>query len=906
VKSPNNVLLLIDGHVDLANRRVVRGEKTANLTPIEQALLQRLCVSTEAELVHGDTLLQEVWGYAPGVRSRAVYTAIQRLRAKLEVDVKSPQHLVSVYGGGYRFVPAPPPQAPPILALPLETCPYFGRADLLTVLRVDLGQPGLVTLHGPGGMGKSRTALRCAHHMVEGCAVPPGGIFIVDVETVTEADGMLDAIFTALEIPWPTELDHAAARDHLIERTSDRKRWLLILDGVERLAEAAGQLCRQLLAHLPRLTVLVTSRLPLGLSDERLHSLAPLNREAGVTLFIDRAGRVRWGLTPTPDERTLLGTLVTEPLGGIPLAIELAAARVAVLSIEDLCTGLSAHTLHDPRRHSPRHQSLDAALSWSFDMLDAEEARALAWLSCFRGSPDLADVRAVLGPAFADSDLIDLLQRLSDAALLRSPATEHGLRYRLLTPIRERAALLLGSDEEDAQAAWFEHIESAARNLASTILDPARPKGRQELPWMRADLLAALELAMETHHPASGTLCLNIDRITEMHDSLTVRRQRIDGALAREPSPSLQLQLRARRVDLFHAMHAWEAALNDLHQMELLSVSDTDQQACRLSRGRHHMRTGDLRQAMCLLREAGDTPRAHMTLGYCHQAQGDHTVARQLYEQAVARFEEDGNGFGAASAMGNLSLTVGELGDLDQAHTIASQMLDIARQLGHGPLQTSASQLLGTYALRACRFSEAQSRLEDAGRLAHHFGNADRAFLIDLNRSELLWELDDLPGAARLLDDCLKRKIGASSMLFAQVLRGALAHAQGELKVGLRLVQRANTLAAELGLADRQVFAGLSLGPLLAEAGRTEEAKAVLDEVESLVREPNDPEGIALVELGRLHLMLASYQAQTDAQLRREIVRAWRRLPEPDGLLLRRAHRLLERVGERSGIRLSG
>ena len=232
-------------------------------------------------------------------------------------------------------------------------------------------------------------------------------------------------------------------------------------------------------------------------------------------------------------------------------------------------------------------------------------------------------------------------------------------------------------------------------------------------------------------------------------------------------------------------------------------------------------------------------------------------------------------------------------------------MLEIARQLGHGPLQTSALQLLGTYALRACRFPEAASRLEAAAKLAHDFGNTDRAFLIDLNRSELLWELDDLPGAKRLLDDCLTRKIAPSSMLFAQVLRGALAHDEGELQTALRLLEGASTLAGELGLADRQVFAGLSHAPLLVELDRLEEAEALFDQVESLVQEMDDAEGITLVELGRMHLLLARHRTRSEASLRRTIVQARRRLPEPDGLLIRRAHRLLDRVGERSGIRLS-
>jgi len=903
MKRPAPVLLLGDGHVDLSNRRVVRGESVVHLTPTEQALLERLAAA-DADLVDADTLLQEVWGYAPGVRSRAVYTAIQRLRAKLEVDVKAPRHLLSVYGGGYRFVPAPPPAEPPVVSLPVEACPFFGRAELLASLRMELSSPGLVTLHGPGGMGKSRTALRSAHHMVEGGSVPPGGIFIVDVETISDADSLLDAVFSALELPWPPSLEPAEAVAYLVQRQGDRQRWVLIFDGVERVVDAARALCRDLLAGLPGLTVLVTSRLPLGLPDERVHTLAPLPAEAGVRLFVDRASRVRWGLNPTEAEGALLEALVTGPLGGMPLAIELAAARVGVLSIQDLCDGLSARMLRDPRRHGPRHQSIDAALSWSFAMLDEEESRALAWLSCFHGSPDLADVRAVLGPSLGQTDVVDLLQRLADAALVTTPVTDQGVRYRLLTPIRERAALLLGSGAPAATSVWFDHVRSTAQALSSRVHDPTMTGERKKVPWIRADLLAALDHAIETGHPTVGPLCLAIDRITELHDPFSTRRQRLERALAVETDPSTRLKLLTRRVQVFHLVHAWDLAAADLQEMEALEVSEADRRACLVYQGRHHMLTGDLDQAMSLLREAGDEPYALMGLGYCHQARGEHVRARQLYEESVARFEEAGDGFGAASAMGNLSLTVGELGDLDQSHAITRRMLEIARQLGHGPLQTSATQLLGVYALRACRLEEASGWLDEAAGLAHRFGHTDRAFLIDLNRAELLWEQEDTRGAARLLDDCLAREITASSRLFAQVLRGALAHDEGELKAALGLLGDASALATELGLADRQVFAGLSHGPLLAELGRTEEAGAVLDAVGVLVEEMDDAEGIALVELGRLHLQLTHYRVRPDGQLRRSIVHARRRLPPPEGLLIRRAHRLLDRVALRSGIRL--
>jgi tetratricopeptide (TPR) repeat protein len=324
-----------------------------------------------------------------------------------------------------------------------------------------------------------------------------------------------------------------------------------------------------------------------------------------------------------------------------------------------------------------------------------------------------------------------------------------------------------------------------------------------------------------------------------------------------------------------------------------------------LSSGRHHMLTGDLDEAIRRLEAAGDEPYALMRLGYCYQARGEHTRARSLYEQSVRRFEEANDGFGAAGTMGNLSLTVGELGDLDQSHAIAHRMLEIARKLDHGPLQTSASQLLGAYALRACRLDEATRWLDEAARLAHHFGYTDRAFLIDLNRAELLWEQDDLRGAARLLDECLTRSIAASTMLFAQILRGTLAHDEGDLDTAEQLLTTASTLADELGLADRQVFAGLSLGPLLAERDRSSAATTVLDAVGSLVHTMQDTEGIALVHIHRIHLLLTRYREQPSAALRQEIVRTRRRLPAPEGLLIRRAHRLLDRVGARSGIRLS-
>jgi predicted ATPase/DNA-binding winged helix-turn-helix (wHTH) protein len=461
------------------------------------ALLQRA-----GRVVPRNELIDAVW---PGrvVEENNLSVQVKALRKVLGNEL-----LLTVPGRGYRLVvpglgahPAPAlPAAPPAAAvsapagprtqLPAMLSPLIGRADDLQALGDLVDAHRLVTVVGAGGTGKTRLALALLQGR-QGRYTQ--GVCMVDLGPVTEAARLPGAVATALGLRTPPAAVDGAAADHagLLQALAEQQ-LLVALDNAEHLVADVAQLARELLAAAPGLRLLVTSQAPLRLAEERVMRLQGLATPSGplpagaaqgfgaVALFCERAQAAdsRWQLTEADVPAVVH---LCRQLDGLPLAIELAAARVPLLGVERLAAALPERlrllTANRNRDAPARQQTLRAALRWSHDLLAEPEQRLFRRLAVMAGSAPLPLVQAVAqGPdepadpwAVLDS-LDELVQRgLVDVQMPTGPDTEPGdpaePRYRLLESPRALALELLAASGEET-AVRIAHAHAMAQQLA--------------------------------------------------------------------------------------------------------------------------------------------------------------------------------------------------------------------------------------------------------------------------------------------------------------------------------------------------------------------------------------------------------------------------------------------------------
>ena len=279
-------------------------------------------------------------------------------------------------------------------------------------------------------------------------------------------------------------------------------RRVLLLDNCEHVIANASALAGTLLEDVPSLRVLATSQVPLGIEDELVHHLEPLSPESSVALFLARAREMRRQLV-VDDDTTALVEEVCRSLDGLPLAIELAAARVRSLSVRDIARRLDDRfsLLQDPSSHRPeRRRALAGAIGWSYDLLFPDDQRGLWALSCFAGSASLAAVEHVLVALEVPADaVVDTVTRLVDRSLVSVDSTDDGqVRYRLLDSIRAYAADRLtdaGLTEtaHRAHAGWYAqtaawceaHVRGRSQPECLAIARAERANVDGALTWCR-------------------------------------------------------------------------------------------------------------------------------------------------------------------------------------------------------------------------------------------------------------------------------------------------------------------------------------------------------------------------------------------------------------------------------------
>ncbi len=555
--------------------------------------------------------------------------------------------------------------------LPAALSRLIGREREQSEVRALLAHERMVTLTGAGGVGKTRLALAVATDLVE---QQPAGVWLVELAALSDPALVPETVAQVLGVheesgrPLPATL-----QDHL-----KHKELLLVLDNCEHLIAACAALVGALLRAAPRLRVLATSREGMRISGEQryrvpslpipdLARLPPSERlaeSAAVALFVARAreGQQNFDL----DERTGPAVAaVCARLDGIPLAIELAAARVGSLPMEEIAARLdqSMRLLTGGSRDAlPRQQTIRATLDWSWDLLSGSEQALLRRLSVFVGGWRLEAAEATcVGVEVAPEEMVDLLGGLVNKSLVQAQEGGEEARYRLLEPVRQYATeRLLGVEEHAAlEERHLDWCLSFAEEAEPWLLGPDQRRWLVRLEVEHDNLRAALGRSMAGEGAAVKKLQLAValDSFWRMHGYLGEGRRWLEETLARRDTCNAP-DLRARA----------------LYEAGFLATRLGDYARARVL----------LEEGLTLSRALGNQPAiAHSleNLGEVAMLRGDYPRARELLEEGLAIYRELGDKLGIARALGNLGNVAMFRGDYAQAWALHEEGLALRREL---------------------------------------------------------------------------------------------------------------------------------------------------------------------------------------------------------------------------------
>jgi predicted ATPase/DNA-binding SARP family transcriptional activator/tetratricopeptide (TPR) repeat protein len=439
----------------------------------------------------------------------------------------------------------PAPDGRPRGNLRARLTSFVGRDVDIDTIRTDLAAARLVTLLGPGGAGKTRLSQEAGEAVA---ASAPDGVWLAELAPVDDPADVPEAVITALGAR-ETVLRGAGAEEMRVvsDRHDDplgrltehcaRRRMVLILDNCEHVVAAAAHLVEHLLQHCPGLTVLATSREPLGVPGELVRPVEPLDQPHALRLLADRGAAARPGFTVGDDPEA--AAEICRRLDGLPLAIELAAARLRMLTPRQIADRLDDRfrlLTSGSRTVLPRQQTLRAVVDWSWELLDEEERDVLRRLSVFAGGCDLAAAEAVCGPA-----ALETLGSLVDRSLVvAAPTANGGMRYRLLETVAEYAGERLAETgtRPAAERAHRTYYRELARTTDPLLRGPGQRRANELLELEYENLRTALRHAVaERDEQEALCLVLSLAWYWQMRDLKTEARHWATQVMALGPDP---------------------------------------------------------------------------------------------------------------------------------------------------------------------------------------------------------------------------------------------------------------------------------------------------------------------------------------------------------------------------------
>jgi predicted ATPase/class 3 adenylate cyclase len=660
--------------------------------------------------------------------------------------------------------------------LPVAPSSFIGREGELEAVTDLLRSSRLVTLSGVGGVGKTRLALQVAAGLLDAY---PDGSFMVELASLADPALVVLEIIRTLQLVEAAKTPEAAL-DRLCADLRAR-RMLLLLDNCEHLLDSAASVCEAVLRHCPDVVVLTTSREPLATAGEMVWRVPSLGLPAvdgrldavaasdAVTLFCERAAAADAAFRLTPDNAPAVARICRR-LDGIPLALELAAARIRVLSPEQIADRLDDRFRFlstGSRTAATRQQTLQATMDWSYELLSELERLLLQRMSVFAGTFDLEACEAVAGDdaTLPVADVLDLLAHLVDKSLVVVDGLGREVRYRLLETVRQYAAEKL-TRSGSADAVRRRHRDHFVRLTDSIFSVPL-----STLPWadwvtrtkVEDDLRAALEWSMaQGDREAALSLVVPLGYYWALAGRLKEGRARLEQVLAAGPEERSSASARAMNVlgfllslqgDLERSLALHEEAMGLARQL-----GDAYEAAVAgYYIGNRALHGGETDRAEAVLTQAWEDSKAvgsATSIGWCELALGWVSLARGDTEQASERFERavelgrmgvgdktpaaprpadaapkaalDASPLLLSHALSSLAPLAVMAGDPERAVALAAEGVEMARLFGlftfHLMTLTRATEvdiLLGQWERADTFLRESLSLLRDTG--AHAF-----------------------------------------------------------------------------------------------------------------------------------------------------------------------------------------
>ena len=767
--------------------------------------------------------------------------------------------------------PPPPPARSPDTNLGEEPDAFVGRVEERRALAELLERGGLVTLLGPAGVGKSRLAAAAARQWR---ARSGGAAWFCSLSPARTAEGLLAAVAAALDVP----LNHGDTDAHVTtlgHAIASHGPAVVILDNFEQLAHLSHVVARWR-AMAPEVRLVVTSRQALALDGERRLGLEPLRAEDARALVVNRAQQRGVDLGDDPD----LDELV-ERLEGQPLALELAAGRLGVLSVRDVLDRLGLRLLR--RGTGDRHGTLMAALDWSWELLEARERVAFAQLSVFEGSFTLEAAEAVLDLS-ADCWPVDAVQALVDRSLVRALGEdasdgqpEGEPRFGMYASLRDYAASKLADPAPSRRHAAF-----FAGLCAPEALD-ALEGGDGTLRWWALhaeldNLLAAARRSLTLGDGlTSAALAAGVFALMERSGPYAAARDLLERAcgLLDAADPDEQRALARLLGDLGLAEQlTGRGDLAEAHFRRALDMrralgSRSLEARALQSLGNLHLSQGALETAQEYFRDARRLYRAlgdrtgegsvRSNLGHLALQRGRLDEAGEHLLAALALLERGDYRRGEASALGNLAVAHMLRGQVDEARATFERSLTLMRRLGNRAGEAPVLINLGFLALDQGRAEAALARFHAALRLYQELGDRRGEGLalsnlgnLQLNKGRLQDAHANYRTALAIAQEHGNRSGEANALGYL----GHLHKLQGRLDVSREHFLAAQAIHEEVGDRRGQNVALSNLGVLHRLQGRPAEARAHFLEALAGNRAIGERrgEGLSLRELGTLDL----------------------------------------------------
>lgn len=691
--------------------------------------------------------------------------------------------------------------------LPHQLNSFVGRTRDLAQLRELLGATSLLTLTGAGGCGKTRLALTLAESVLPEF---PSGIWMAELAPITDGVQIPLLVLQAMGLKEPAGKSvMAAITEHIAG-----KRMLLVLDNCEHVLDAAAEVATDILLHCPGVRILATSREGLSVEGEttfRVPSLSvpprpgalrtertpgaealtatAIQQFEAVQLFCERARAVKPDFRVT-DANAPAVARICQRLDGIPLALELAAARVKVLNAEQILAKLDDRfrlLTGGARTALERHQTLRATIDWSYGLLEPKERQLLNGLAVFAGGWTLEAAEQVVRTDGSDVlDTLDQLQALVDKSLVIFEDTgEHDGRYRLLETVRQYAREKLdetgqGPGTRDRHLGYYHGL---VRTVQPSVNSNIRKEPLDRLEREHENLLAALEWSKSLPDQGEVGLALAgaLVRFWSVRGYAALgRRCLVDLLAAAEAGPDAGLR---KSVALGHS----GAGLLAFDQGDFDHAIE------------HHLRSLQIREA---LGDVSGLGRSLNNLGLCAWKQANYAWATDCYTKACEHFRACGESGGLAVALNNLGILAKEQGNLPAALTHYQQALPINRQ------QANHWQIAGNLH----NLGEVYEALGELTAAREHF---QAALDVNLQLGNRAWQSNNLGGLASVArrsgeldlarhynerDLAICREIGnKDGESAALVMQAALARQRGDVSHARDLTAAALVLARETG-----------------------------------------------------------------------------------------------------------